>query len=162
MMTQFQHTLKALLEGRKTETSRIIKANQLWYPNLGVVANSNDHGWNNRTVWAIGKDYAIEPRRDVRSVGRYRVEAIWRQDVRTLTQAQVKAEGFVSMFEFMKVWVGMHDPEMRDLAWSAYRIDARPNDRYTAWRMKINVLWETIDWNAPAVAALQIEPRTVY
>lgn len=169
-MTQFQHTLKALLEGRKTETSRIVKVNQLWYPNLGVIADSDDHGWNNRTVWAIGKDYAIEPHRGVRSVGRYRVEAIWRQDVRTLTLGQVDAEGFGAplWIGFWEVWCKMHDPQaVADMqhirALTGSQLDAkkilaeRPAERYQAWRMTIRVLWEAVDWDAPAVRALHID-----
>lgn len=190
-MTQFQHTLKALLEGRKTETSRIIKGNQLWYPNLGVVADSNNHGWNNRTVWAIGKDYAIVPRRGVHSVGRYRVEAIWRQDVRTLTREQAKAEqvgnvpldmGSEWKFNFLQLWTQMHDkkfafkfdPQIVDyrinlcgeqdiVSWEGLQavIASRPAERYQAWRMTIQVLWPTVDWDAPAVKALQIEPHAL-
>ena len=138
-MTQFQHTLKALLEGRKTETSRIVKVNQLWYPNLGVIADSDDHGWNNRTVWAIGKDYAIVPARGKKSVGRFVVDAIWWQDVRSLTAKQIQAEGFNSAQAFDALWLKMH------------------GEHYEAWRITIRVLWETVDWDAPAVAALHID-----
>jgi hypothetical protein len=181
-MTQFQHTLKALLEGRKTETSRIVKANQLWYPNLGVIADSEDHGWNNRTVWAIGKDYAIQPGRTIKSIGRYRVEAIWRQDVRTLTAEQISAEGFYaawgSRWDFMQVWIQMHDTGYYNLlrkhamlpgeanhpsseAYWGTRLNERLAERYQAWRMTIQVLWDTVDWDAPAVKALQIEPKVL-
>jgi hypothetical protein len=182
-MTQFQHTLKALLEGRKTETSRIalpepdgtgtFDCEAIRYP-LGVSAVQRYlPGWGKwRTVWETGKDYAIVPRRGVHSVGRYRVEAIWRQDVRTLTLGQVEAEGFSDELwvGFWWTWCSMHDR----VKWDEFvtpdgfprsgtevkqMLMERPSERYQAWRMTIRVLWETVDWDAPAVCALQIEPK---
>jgi len=128
-MTQFQRTLKALLEGRKTETSRIVKPNEYtwicgersapWisggtYVSLysQVIAETpTDTSMRHRIVWEQDKDYAIVPRRGVHSVGRYRVEAIWRQDVRTLTLGQVDAEGFSDELwvGFWWTWCSMHD-----------------------------------------------------
>lgn len=173
-MTQFQHTLKALLEGRKTETSRIalphsdgtgtFDCEDIRWPNgiesvqrlkVGVL------GW--RTVWQVGKDYAIEPHRGVRSVGRYRVEAIWRQDVRTLTLGQIEAEGFENRYDFLSVWCAMHDKQFKPIAAHGWaHLDYRPAERYQAWRMTIQVLWETVNWDARAVRALQIEKSKLY
>jgi hypothetical protein len=183
-MTQFQHTLKALLEGRKTETSRIalrepsgtgeFDCEMIRYP-MGLLSVQRFNAWDEhwRTVWQVGKDYAIQPARAVKSVGRYRVEAIWRQDVRTLTLGQVEAEGFNSLWiGFWETWCKMHDPSaVTDVqhirALTGSHLDAkkilmeRPAERYQAWRMTIKVLWETVDWDASAVAALQIEPRSL-
>jgi hypothetical protein len=166
-MTQFQHTLKALLEGRKTETSRIIKPDQYLVGENFVQYVRSSSGLH-RVYFEKGKDYAIQPARGVRSVGRCRVEAIWRQDVRTLTLGQVDDEGFTSWQEFWTVWCKMHDPSPLPFQ----KIDGyfpsildcknalmeRPAERYQAWRMTIKVLWDTVDWNAPAVKALHIEP----
>ncbi len=154
-MTQFQHTLRQLLTGEKTETSRIalpepdgtgLRDGEMFrWPN-GVKAvqrfNASQMKWI--TVWLEGQEYAIQPARGVRSVGRYRVEAIWWQDVRSLTAQQIKAEGFSSAQAFDALWQKMH------------------GEHYEAWRMSIRVLWETVDWDAPAVRALQIEPKSVY
>lgn len=166
-MTQFQHTLKALLEGRKTETSRIVKPNEYtwicgertasWHERGAVPLYSQviaerktETFMHHRIVWEVGKDYAIEPHRGVRSVGRYRVEAIWRQDVRTLAVEQIKAEGFDSELEFISLWLKMHNPL------------CHTDDKYfQAWRMTVQVLWETVNWNAPAVRALQIEENAL-
>jgi len=183
-MTQFQHTLKALLEGRKTETSRIIRPGERLEDFYYDGPNQHVYAANDRLVWAtdgwlLDKTYAIQPGRTIKSVGRYRVEAIWRQDVRTLIQAQVEAEGFYEKWDFLLTWTMMHDktiyPAMFDAfedcndpgrhhpdfapsfgAITRYTVD-RPAERYQAWRMTIKVLWETVDWEASAVRALQIE-----
>ena len=177
-MTQFQHTLRQLLTGQKTETSRIVKEGQEYagaLPHAIPLVYQWDKNINyTRTVWQVGKDYAIQPGRGVKSVGRYRVETIWRQDVRTLTLGQVEAEGFNSLWiGFWEVWCKMHDaPAVADMqhirALTGSHLDAkkilmeRPAERYQAWRMTISVLWETVDWSAPAVAALQIPERQLY
>jgi hypothetical protein len=152
IMTQFQHTLKALLEGRKTETSRIalpqpdgtgeFDCEMIGYP-LGVPSVQRYLvGWDKwRTVWQTGKDYAIVPARGKKSVGRFVVDAIWWQDVRSLTAKQIQAEGFNSAQAFDALWLKMH------------------GEHYEAWRMTIRVLWETVDWDAPAVVALQIKSK---
>lgn len=175
-MTQFQHTLRPLLLGKKTETSRIVKEGQEYagaLPHAIPLVYQWDKGVNRtRTLWQVGKDYAIVPRRGVKSVGRYRVEKIWRQDVRTLTLGQVDAEGFNVLLwtEFWVTWCKMHDPSMVAALRSVQKenrshVDARnvianrPAERYQAWRMTISVLWDTVDWDAPAVRALQIEPH---
>jgi len=178
-MTQFQHTLKALLEGRKTETSRIVKPGDYTFmcgerpapwPARGIVPLYSDV-WGERQTpddpqrrlihwikWQQDKDYAIQPARGVHSVGRYRVEAIWRQDVRDLTEAQRKAEGFKSMTEFWTIWCQMHDARFQ-LTGGKWWTDLihRPAERYQAWRMTIKVLWDTVDFDAPAVRTLQID-----
>src|SRR5258705_10343274 len=165
-MTQFQHTLKALLEGRKMETSRIVKPNEYTWICGERSAPWNEHGvtklysqviaetqtstsMRQRTAWEVGKDYAIEPHRGVRSVGRYRVEAIWKQDVRTLTPEQVKAEGFIERYDFWLTWCEMHDKQAFDI--TAERglthLSYRPAERYQACRMTIQVLWPTVRWD---------------
>lgn len=201
-MTQFNHTLAALLSGKKTETSRFalpepdgttaVGCEMIQWPNgrrSVMRGKANNSGWSIR--WEQGKDYAIQPGRGVKSVGRFVVDQIWRQDVRTLTPEQVKAEGFAvkgdmgseSWFKFLQVWAAMHDrqfefrfdPQIVDyrvregrqrdiVAWDTLKnmISARPAERYQAWRMTIRVLFETVDWDAPAVRALQIDKSSLY
>lgn len=179
-MTQFQHTLKALLEGRKTETSRIalpesdgtgtFDCEMMRYPGTPTVQRFEVKKNYWRVIWAVGQTYAIQPARGVKSVGRYRVEAIWRQDVRTLTTGQVINEGFMDRVTFYEVWCEMHDSSLLPLpAWGNAAppeiqryLNKRPFERYQAWRMTIQVLWDTVDWDALAVKALHIEPKTVY
>lgn len=173
-MTQFQHTLKQLLMGQKTETSRLAlpepngtgeyDCEMITFP-MGTMAVSllkkNARNWSHK--WVVGKDYAIQPSRTAKSIGRFRVLNIWRQDVRTLTAEQAEAEGFESRLAFLSCWIKMHDPRIYN-QWQGVllRVDNRPNEYYSAWRMSITVLWDTINWDAPAVAALQITPHRIH
>lgn len=139
-MTLFQHTLGQLLRGEKTETSRlalpeadgehIIGREMIQYP-MGIksVMRGTAQGW--RVKWQVGSEYAIQPRRGVKSIGKYRLVDIWWQDLRSLSNAQVQAEGFESFDDFVYLWTKMHGTNV-----------------FEAWRMEIEVLYETIDWNA--------------
>lgn len=178
-MTIFQHTLRQLLNGQKTETSRLALpepdgtkcagTEMIAYPN-GIMSvqrgATDDSHWITR--WQVGKDYAIQPARTVKSIGRFRVDHIWKQDVRTLTDEQVQAEGFkdgldiTGMQAFLRVWTEMHDViayarmghKPKD-QWQNF-LDGRDYRLYIAWRLKITVLWDTIDWEVPAVKILHI------
>lgn len=191
-MTAFQHTLKALLEGQKTETSRLVHPGDYtwmcgempapWNPHGYTLLYSSVHHPSSEPRFVAGKDYAIQPGRAKKQVGRYMIENIWRQDVRTLTNIQTKAEGMdePEYYHFIQLWASMHDPafefrfdpsiidyrikvdRQRDIvAWDTLQtvIQSRPRERYQAWRMSIRVLWETVDWDAPIIAALQIDPN---
>lgn len=171
-MTLFQHTLGALLRGEKTETSRLalpepdgetmIGTEMICYPSgIKSVCQGREMRWIPK--WQVGKDYAIQPARGVKSIGRYRIENIWKQDVRTLSDAQVKAEGFrhtlnrTDRVAFFRLWTVMHDPNIAgqfERRSSLRMLDDRPDERYTAWRMQISVMYETIDWNAVPHEAL--------
>lgn len=183
----FQHTLGALLRGEKTETSRLIKPGDELFAGDFDPDSVMRRGYSSyRTIYEVGKDYAIQPGRTVKSVGRFKVLGIWRQDVRTLTPEQVAAEGFAvkndmgseGYYYFMKTWIAMHDHNfdfrfdasivdyrvrvgrVNDIvAWDTLKqmINSRPAEKYMAWRMSIKVLWDTVDWTAPAVVALGIK-----
>lgn len=175
-MTLFQHTLGQLLRGEKTETSRlslpladgehIVGREMIQYP-MGnkSVMRGTAQGW--RIKWQVGKTYAIQPARGVASIGQYRLVDIWQQDVRTLTADQIAAEGFKDgslrsgKVKFFMLWTQMHD---KNIAGRFERkplfiyLDNRPTEFYLAWRMKIEIVYESINWDAPAVKALNINP----
>lgn len=168
-MTLFQHTLKALLRGEKTETSRLalpdadgettIGREMIQYP-FGKLTVMQGRGMRWIPKWQVGKDYAIQPARGVKAVGRYRVDHIWKQDVRTLTSDQIRAEGFGINLAFYDAWCWMHDLQAAKVGIfsNGYaHLEYRPAELYTAWRMEISVLWDTVDWEAPAVKALCID-----
>jgi hypothetical protein len=168
-MTIFQHTLKSLLTEMKTETSRLalpesdgeimIGTEMLRYPNgVKAVCQGRHMRWTPK--WVVGQDYAIQPNRGVKAVGRYRIEDIWKQDVRTLSDAQIASEGFLSEVGFLMVWCAMHDKSFSKeykRRPRALQMDSRPSELYTAWRMSITVLWDTVDWDASAVKILHID-----
>ena len=172
-MTQFGYTLKPLLLGDKTETSRLVHEGDYtwvcgemdapWKPRGFTSLYSSVHHASDRPRFVAGKDYPIEPGRGKKSVGRYRILTIWRQDVRTMLLAQREAEGFHDLYGFWMVWGKMYDAGFLSkngiYAYCA-ELKNRPEDRYRAWRMEIEVLWDTIQWDAPAVQALAIPVRT--
>ena len=182
-MTLFQHTLGALLRGEKTETSRlalpdgdgehIIGREMIQFPNgKKAVMRGANMRWFPK--WQVGSTYAIQPNRGIKAVGRYEVLDVWKQDVRMLTMDQVDAEGFDSARCFWDVWMKMHDLEYWKRLYKAMLLPGqtnsssnaqmkmalmnRPAERYAAWRMSISVVWNTIDWDAPAVQVLKIDP----
>lgn len=194
-MTLFQHTLGQLLRGEKTETSRlalpladgehIVGREMIQYP-MGnkAVMRGTPHGW--RLKWQVGRNYAIQPARGMKSVGQYRVLDVWQQDVRTLTREQAEAEGFAwptPWTDFMQVWMKMHDASRqfylgedafyhynrgKGYGWQIAQlidlidmINHRPDEHYQAWRMKIEVLWDTVDWDSQYVRHLGLNPMHV-
>jgi hypothetical protein len=110
-MTLFQHTLKALLRGEKTETSRLA----LPEPD-GTACRGTE---------------MIQYPSGVLSVMRG-------ADMRWFPKWQVAR--FADVIDM---------------------INHRPAEYYQAWRMTVRVLWDTVDWDAPAVMALHIAKSTV-
>lgn len=124
----FQHTIDAVLSGRKTQTRRIVKPGDFYdghdeYVNengITVVQFPGVYRWNknndggSRTVYAVGQTYAAQPGRGKASVARIRVLDIRRGDARQISDEDVVAEGFKDRNEFLHTWVGMHD---KSAAW---------------------------------------------
>ena len=112
-MTQFGHTLDKVLSGEKTATSRIVKpgdaAHSLTTGEIFAVSRHCQTGLD-RLIYALGKDYAIQPGRGQKAVGRFLVTGIERYDVRTITHERARLEGFSGVFAFLDVWTSMHDP----------------------------------------------------
>lgn len=104
----FIHTFEKVLDGSKVATSRIVKpgdmANALTTGEIFAVTAGS------RLVYALGKDYAVQPGRGKKAVGRVRITGIDRYDVRTITGAQARAEGFRDKYQFLLLWCEMHDP----------------------------------------------------
>lgn len=174
---QFQYTLGALLRGEKTETSRIVKPGDdpVWYGERPAPWLDRSETALYSMVWSarlaqrfvVDQTYAIQPGRAIKSVGRVKVLGIWQQDVRTLTPGQVQAEGFDSLHYFLFIWTAMHDKKGKGNAYHVRPVsgdsilnylNTRPAERYMAWRMTVQVLWETVDWTA---AAKYVKPPPV-
>lgn len=64
---------------------------------------------NGNWLYKVGKDYAVQPGRGMREVGRIEILEIRQEDVRFIQPECIQCEGFKSMFEFLKVWTAMHD-----------------------------------------------------
>ncbi len=132
----FQHTINAVLSGEKTQTSRIVKAGQrlirLEQP-FGGYKNIEIRTVNDHVLYRVGSTYSVQGGRGQKGVGRIEITSIARKDVRDITEAEVKAEGFASDNDFFNVWCAMHDPDMLLWALKGLSLKTRSKERYQAW-----------------------------
>lgn len=167
-MMQFGKTWEKVLSGEKVATSRIVKpqkGNSLPYE----VSRSHRNGtiylvgdvvhqgaeWDDiriRPRYAVGQDYAVQPGRGQKSVGRIRITGIERYDVRSITGVRANMEGFKGVFAFLDVWTAMHDPtfnarwagELRyDSSRTVAMLDALANRqaaKYDAWFIRFELM----------------------
>ncbi len=120
----FQHTLEAVLAGRKTQTRRLM--NQLGqameycksYPNYPHEIQSVWTAKNGvfRTKWEVYKTYAVQAGRGKPAIARIKIirineECIGR-GVSVITDEQAKAEGFANRAEFLATWEAIHGAKM--------------------------------------------------
>ena len=134
----FQHTWQQVLDGTKTQTRRLVKPGE-WVGYIGKDVLSG----TGRTVYEVGKTYAVQPGRGQAAVGRIRITSIRQEDVRQISKADALAEGFSGPLEFLRVWCGMHDPAAIKQAGSAgdyLQIGDRPAERYQAWALTFEVV----------------------
>jgi len=158
----FQFTVDKVLSGEKTQTRRIYKLNK-HYPSF-----SNDTYWavfgvqGAPPIYEVGHTYAVQPGRGKPAVARIQITEIRREDVRCISDEDVKAEGFETTAEFLEVWTQMHDvsafgylncdmgfggyhsqeldiPLYGYEAWKEY-LTTRPTERYTAWALTFKLV----------------------
>ena len=87
----FQHTIEAVLSGKKTQTRRVVKAGQeatLWDSAIVLVTMGNGSA-----KYALGGEYAVQPGRGKKSVARIVVTAIRQEHVQDITEEDALAEG---------------------------------------------------------------------
>jgi hypothetical protein len=77
-----------------------------------------------RTKWEVGKEYAVQPGRGKAAVGRIQITNIRHEDVRYISDADVRAEGFSSDYSFLLTWTKMHDKA----AWRMNQTDMSDGD----------------------------------
>ena len=160
---QFTHTFKAILDGSKTQTRRIIKPGE--YSNEWHLDGDDDLRINEilaprtkpdkygmtigRQVYGVGKTYAVQPGRGKKAVGRFRITGLRREDVREISVEDAKAEGWKhGSFDkaanypalwYLKLWASMHDEVahvklgMMPLEEWREYLKSRPAERYQAW-----------------------------
>jgi hypothetical protein len=62
-----------------------------------------------RAVYIVGKTYAVQPGHGQKAAGRILITDICREDVRYISDADVRAEGYESAVDFWLTWCEMHD-----------------------------------------------------
>ena len=109
----FQHTIDKVLSGKKTQTRRIVKPGDEYFPkDLSAPTAIMRKGHSSyRLVFEIGKTYAVQGGRKHRASGRIRITGLRLDDAREIVDADVLAEGFASTADFLATWVSMHDPK---------------------------------------------------
>lgn len=108
-MMIFQHTWKAVLNGTKTQTRRLVKpyTSYLKYTEAdGETINAVLQ--NNREQWRVGKTYAVQPGRGQKAIGRIRITGIRQERLQDIIIDDVRAEGFASTYHFSKQWEAIH------------------------------------------------------
>ncbi len=133
----FQYTWEQVLAGEKVSTRRPVKKGQRAVTQndriTSVVASLTN---GERTVYALGGIYAVQPGRTKKAVGRIGVTGLRREDVRQISERDARAEGFKSRRDFLRLWTQMYDKPavslMEDAAWET-AMKARPARLYDAW-----------------------------
>jgi hypothetical protein len=99
----FAHTLDKVICGEKWQTRRIVKAGEAFDLSQQRV-RVNDK----RTVYEIGKTYAVQPNRGKKAIARIRLTDVRREKIGVISEADARAEGFASRDEFLKTWRDIH------------------------------------------------------
>ena len=102
------------LNEAKSLTPRLMMVGEPLYDGNQVIGiNRNGRQF---TRWQVGKTYAIQEGRGTKSIGRIRITNIRLDtDIRNISEADVKAEGFETRAEFVALWESMYGKQYQ--AW---------------------------------------------
>jgi hypothetical protein len=111
----FQHTLPQVLSGQKTQTRRVVKqGDEAVLEGERIIAVRK----GGRTQWEVGKEYAVQPHRNAKSVARIKMLGIRREVVGEISSQDVIKEGFETREEFAETFALINnDPELVSEVW---------------------------------------------
>ena len=109
----FQHTINQVLECRKTQTRRVIKAKEVAI--RGRYNQIIEVVQNGRTKWRVGQTYAVQPGRGKPQVARIRINKINSEHITRISSKDAIAEGFADRREFLATWKTIHIDKAMDL-----------------------------------------------
>jgi hypothetical protein len=104
----FAHTLPLVLNGKKTQTRRICKGNEV-LDGGAIYKRLSDSTL--RGVYAVGKTYAVQPGRGQAALARIQITDIRLEGSKDICNADVLLEGFATYAAFEAVWQKMHGTE---------------------------------------------------
>jgi len=111
----FAHTLEAVLLGKKHQTRRIVKPNEVLVPEVGAYRVMS----GKRAVYQVGKNYAVQPNRGKKSVARILMTGIRHEPIAHISEADAIAEGFASRQAFINTWQAIHGKttDLEQMVW---------------------------------------------
>jgi hypothetical protein len=132
----FAHTIDNVLNGTKTQTSRIWKDNYVLDTYEGhTIGIRSQRG---RLLYYIGQELSVQSARGTKGIARIRIQELHKCDVRDFDADDFKREGFEWLHEFIEVWIQMHDKgywqwslKFPELGFMGY-LSRRPKNHYTA------------------------------
>lgn len=99
--------IDAILAGKKTQTRRVVKADEWDTPMGGLIGGAvfTSTSQSSRLKWQVGRTYAIQPGRGKPSIGRrIRITSIRCEYLHDITEADALAEGVASVAEYRALW----------------------------------------------------------
>lgn len=164
MIFQTTNAIDKILRREKTQTRRIIKGHVPEICDGFIRAVYLSQGCP--PVYEVGHTYAVQPGRTKRALWWYmhptmgpmawsdnapqtlwpsakplriRILSIRREDVRNISNEDVRAEGYPHTRDFLHAWCAMHDPVLERTLWGEEKLMARPADHYQAWALTFEV-----------------------
>ena len=116
----FSDTWEQVIDRKKFRTRRITQLNErliIFNHNGAVIkeirCSGLSRGKGTRLKWIEGREYAIQPARGHKAVGRFLLTGISKERLQEITETEIKAEGIdapVGMLldEWKKLWNGLH------------------------------------------------------
>jgi hypothetical protein len=110
----FSHTLQQVIRGEKQQTRRLVKSNEIFDVEQQAIVKANT-----RTMYKVGKSYAVQPNRGKKAVARIMITDIRREPVRAISDADAIHEGFQSRDAFLETWHAIHgeNADINDEVW---------------------------------------------
>lgn len=99
----FSHTLAQVLNGKKQQTRRLVKENEVFDSAKQAIVKVNT-----RTMYKVGRTYAVQPNRGKKAVARIEITAIRKEAIRLISDLDAVEEGFQSRDKFLEAWYSIH------------------------------------------------------
>jgi len=126
----FAHTLDQVITGKKRQTRRLVKADEGFEDNRRITKKGN------RTLYEVGKSYAVQPNRGKKAVARILLTGLRKERVDSITDSDARAEGFSSREAFLATWRAIHGEDV-DLSREVWVIEFELYPQAEALKTKV-------------------------